>query len=72
MANPNRTAFLATQRKLGASKSETRAHEHEAQTLAAEWRATGEFARVAVTSYKLGPRNRPVRQWKVTAYVSLA
>jgi hypothetical protein len=68
MANPNRTVAAFLRRKLFVVKQQECKTQGEAQRLAEGWREGREFARVTATSYKIGPKAKPVRQWIVRAY----
>jgi hypothetical protein len=66
MANPNRTVAAAKNRKSVMVRQEPFDAHHDAEAAAEVARAKGETVRV--TSYKIGPRNKPITKFMVRWY----
>lgn len=75
MANngPNRTAWAFKNRKTWVQREQVAYNANDAEVVAQEWRATGEYVRVVVRQFKVGPTpyksGRPQQyNWIVRAY----
>lgn len=69
MSNPNRTVAAARNRKTVLVREDRRWTRTEADALADQWRVgLGDGEIVRVTSFKMGPRNKPMTGFMIRQY----